>query len=820
MASDVPEPAIRVHGARTHNLRDLDVALPRGAWTVVCGVSGSGKSSLVLDTLGAESRRRFLGTQRRARFDGGGLPRPDVDRIEGLPPAVTAGFSGRRPGVRATLGTVTEVSHDLRALFMRAAVPHCPTCGKALAATTREAATAELLALPAGTRLVLLAPRGHGPEALAAVAREGFVRVRLDGGAPRRLEDLEEGACAPDARVDAVIDRLVVKPDAGDRFAASVEQAFELGGGRMLVQRQEAGGAPAERAYADRPWCARCDRPYPPLGTALFSFDSPQGACPTCEGRGGEDAPCPDCGDARLNPFARAARLAGESLPALEARPAAELAAWLQALELPPPLDALTTPAREDALARLGFLVQVGLGYLAPARRAATLSSGELRRARLAAACAARMSGLLYLLDEPTAGLHPADRPPLSARLRALVEEGNTVVCVEHDLQLLRAADWMLELGPGAGVHGGALLASGPAEKVLAEGRTPAARALARTPPPPRKAPRSSSAWVRVRGARRHNLRDVTCRFPAVGLTAVTGVSGAGKSTLALEVISPAAQAALAGAPLPAGTLRALEGMEGFARVVPAASSAPRHPRATAGGVLRVLPPLRALFAATLEARARGWAPVWFSLHVPGGRCSACKGTGRRTVLLRDLPEHRVTCDACGGRRYRPEVERVRVKGFSFADVLELSLAEAAEAFRDLPRVHRPLRAAADVGLGYVPLGEATSRLSGGEALRLRLASALGRGGRRDTLYVLDEPCAGLHPDDVAHLVEVLLRLGARGNAVLVVEHHLDLVRHADHVIELGPGPGAAGGRLVYEGPPAGLAACEGAATAPWLRSG
>ena len=821
--ADAPDhPSIRVFGARTHNLRDLDLTIPRDAWTVVCGVSGSGKSSLVVDTLGAESRRRFLGTQRvGAALEG--LPRPDVDRIDGLPPAISVGFSARRPGVRDTLGTLTEVTHGLRALFMRAAVPHCPACGERIEASTREAVAAALLAWPEGAKVVLLAPRGAGPEALAQVERDGFVRVRIAGGDVVRLEDLEGATVGPDDRVEAVVDRLVVKPSAADRFGASVDQAFALGEGRMVAQHLAKDG-PTDHAFADRPWCATCDVLYPPLSTALFSFNSPQGACPTCEGRGlVDDATCPDCDGARLAPYPRAARLDGETLPALERRTvdalAAHLGAWLERLA-DDPLRPLVLPALDDVRARLDFLTRVGLGYLAPTRAGDTLSTGELRRARLASACAARMSGLLYLLDEPTAGLHPADREPLRETLRSLVVGGNTLVCVEHDLATVREADHLLEIGPGSGPRGGALVAEGTPDAVLASADSPTGKAFAAEPPALPTAPREGSAWVEIEGADRHNLKNVGCRFPAHGLTAVTGVSGAGKSTLALECIGPAAAALVLREALPADTVTALRGHEHFDHVVRAGASAPRHARAVAGSVLKVLPPLRSLFAQTLEARARGWEPSWFSTHVEGGRCSACKGTGRRTVVLRDLPEHRIACDVCGGRKFRADIDRVKVKGYSFADVLDLTIQEAATIFRDLPKVHRPLAAAADVGLGYVPLGETTMRLSGGEALRLRLAAALGRGRRTRTLYVLDEPCAGLHPADVAHLVDVLRKLTDEGNAVLAVEHHVDLIRQADHVIEVGPGPGDEGGRIVYEGPPAGLASAEDAPTARFLMEG
>jgi excinuclease ABC subunit A len=512
---------------------------------------------------------------------------------------------------------------------------------------------------------------------------------------------------------------------------------------------------------------------------------------------------CGACRGSRLAPFPSAVRVEGETLPALLAMPAAALRARLAALALPGAEGALARPARDDALARLAFLEEVGLGYLAPARGGPTLSGGELRRAQLAAACAARMSGLLYLLDEPTAGLHPADRGPLRARLRALVREGNTVVCVEHDPAVLDDADHVVELGPGAGAEGGRILAEGPAAAVLEANASPIARARRRTPPAPRAESRArGDGAVRVVGARHRNLRGIDASFPVGALTCVTGVSGAGKSTLVLDVLAPAARAALGEVPFPTGRLDAVEGMEGFDRVSVSDGAPSRHPRATPGSVLGALDPVRALFAATVEARARGWGPSRFSTNVAGGRCEACRGTGLRSVRLRHLPDLEAPCDVCEGRRFRRETLEVRVKGLSIADVLDLPLSRAAEVFRDL-RGADALRAAVDVGLGYVPLGEPTHRLSGGEALRLRLAAALGRRGRSRALYLLDEPCAGLHPDDVEHLARLLVRLASEGNAVVAVEHHPDLVRQADHVVDLGPGPGEAGGRVLVEGPPA-----------------
>lgn len=806
---------IRIRGARTHNLADLDLDLPRASFNVVCGVSGSGKSSLVLDTLGAESRRRFLGTLERAAR-GPGLERPDVDAIEGLPPAVVAGFLARAPGARQTLGTLTEVTHALRALFARAAVPHCPTCGEALHVEGRERVAEALLGQETGTRILLLAPRGRGEEALAAAAREGFVRVRIGGGAVVRVEDAPRPA--PEESVEVVVDRLVAKPGAADRFHASVEQTFTLGGGVLHAILGDAAGTRA--TFAERPTCGKGHGSWPRLVPASFSFDSPAGACPVCEGRGivegeGGTTPCGACEGTRLAPFPRAARVAGRSLPEIEALPASEVAAWLAALALEQPL---ALPARDDAVDRLRFLEEVGLGYLQPSRAAATLSGGELRRARLAAACAARMSGLLYLLDEPTAGQHPLERPQLRRRLRNLVDEGNTVIVVEHDPEMLEAGDYLLELGPGAGRHGGRVLDAGPRDAVLAREEAPIAKALARGRPRLRARRRRSDGWLTLREARYRNLRRFDAAVPLGALTVVAGPSGSGKSTFLLDVLAPSLRAGLEGARVPPSRAKGIDGAAEIARVSVARGRPPRHPRATPGSVLGVLRPVQRFFAATLEARTRGWGPARFSRHVKGGRCEACKGLGERSVTLRDLGRVHVVCETCEGRGFARDTLKVRVKGLTIADVMALPLEDAVGMFRDLPAVAGPLEAATEVGLGYVPLGEPTSRLSGGEALRLRLAAALGRRGEGRTAYLLDEPSAGLHPTDVEHLAAVLLRLAKAGHVVVAVEHHPALVATADHVLELGPGPGDEGGRLLYAGPPAGLLDVEDSPTGRWFR--
>lgn len=888
---------VRIRGARTHNLKDVSVDLVRGAWTVVVGVSGSGKSSLVMDTLVAESRRRYLGTLRHAVPGVDLAPRPPVDSIAGLPPAVATGFSPVRPGRRATLGTITEVTRALRTLVARLGVVHCPMCDRALSVTTTTRLTEALLAHPEGTRLVLVAPSmERGAAALEAARAAGFVRVRRADGRIVRIEEVDD--LRPEEALGTVVDRLVVRADARERFAASVDTAFAMGGGRLAVLVPATGdGAPAEEEHALQPWCAACQRAWPLPSPASLSFDHPGGACATCAGRGevdvvdaasalpahlplarlathlaggaaaghaaavrrrvkawrqalgrrgtvrlgdlepddlaalwrgalgpggpalgevlhgpragprlGRATRCTDCAGTRLAPLARSMRWAGSTLAQLEDRPLTDLAPWLAAVDLPGALGALLAPVREDAVARLAFLTDVGLGYLTLGRAARTLSGGELRRAELAATCAARMSGLLFALDEPTAGLHPEERELLATRLRAIVDDGNTLVTVDHDAVLFAHADEVVVIGPGAGRDGGRVLLAGP---IGAPGGDADARALLPTagaPLVPHTGPAADATWLRLGGAHARTLQHIDVAFPRAALSVVAGRSGAGKSTLALDVLAPAVERAREGHGLAGLDVDAVEGAEGLARVVVGAGRPGRHARALAGTLLGLLGPLRALFARTLEARARGWGPAWFGTHAPGGRCETCKGTGWRTLVLPEAAPVQLPCDVCEGRRYRREVAAVRWRGLSMADVLERPFSEAAPMFRDVPRLGAPLAAAVGIGLGYVRVGEPLTQLSAGEALRLRLAAALGRAASTATLFVLDEPCLGLHPRDVGALLLAFGRLTDAGHTVVVVEHHLDVLAAAAHVVELGPGPGADGGRVVFQGPPADLA--------------
>ena len=825
--------SIHIRGARTHNLRDVSLALPRGAWTVVCGRSGSGKSSLVLDTLAAESKRRYLGTLRRAAGGLDWLPRPDVDGIDGLPPAVASGFRGRRPSIRQTLSTVSELARGLQVLYARLGEAHCPVCNEALPSLDAAAMRDSLLGLPEKTRVLMLVhPESRGAAAREEAVARGFVRLRRADGTIVRVEDAPD--LADDERVAWVLDRLVIKPEARDRIAGSIDQALGLGNGRFVAAIQEPGAEQfTDRGLSTAPYCNTHDLALPRLEPGLFSFNNPRGACPTCGGRGvkpiakgkgktskkaATPGPCPDCDGSRLRPEAGAVRLGDLTLPALLDLPLSDLQTWLEGLNPEGAVAQLSAPVIDDLLVRVQFLCDVGLGYLAPGRAASTLSHGELRRAELAATCAARMSGLLFVLDEPAAGLHPVDRPALADRMRALVTDGNTLVVVDHDPTLAQRADHVVALGPGAGSDGGRVIVDAPVSDAQDDATLSAALGWDRPWPTPRDEPQRTGDTIVLKGARLRTLQGFDATLRTEALNAVVGVSGAGKSTWALDVLAPVAAAAVNRQPHPRALAGGIEGLETLERVVVAQGRAVRHPRATAGSLLGVVAPIRNLFAATLEARARGWGPSWFSTNVTGGRCETCEGVGERTIRLPDLPAMRVPCDVCEGRRFRAEIRAVRWRGLAIHDVLAQPIDDAATLFRDVPRAHGALSAARDVGLGYIPLGESSRALSTGELLRLRLAAALGKGRASRTLYVLDEPATGLHPDDVANLLAVLQRLTEAGHTVVVVEHDPQFVAGADHLIELGPGPGEAGGRLLYEGPPAGLLDVDASPTGRWFR--
>ena len=902
---------IVIRGAREHNLKNVTVSLPRGRMTVVTGPSGSGKSSLVFDTLYAEGQRRYVeslsGHARRVLTK---LRRPDVDVIEGLCPAIAVREHAPSRNPRSTVGTLTEVNDYMRVLFSTVGEVHCPVCGEPLAAHSVAQVVQEALRLPDRTRFSVLAPvvragAGIPKELVADLRAKGFVRLRVDDAAVD-LEDL--GTLPARVSVEVVIDRLSVREGIGSRLAEAVELAYQLSGGRVDLREQDGARHRFSEGYA----CFEGHASIPRISPQLFSFNTPMGACPTCDGLGRTrrfteelaitepslplrrgavaawgkpnlayyrsmlgkigaagvdlDTPfeklppkqrrvaldggagfegilpglerraqeyarrklaeggdeervlefldeelgqfarmeiCLDCAGSRLNENARSVRIDGRAISEVSALDLSALRDWLDQVRVSPQLEAVVRPLVESIGDRLAFLQQVGLGYLSLDRSAATISAGEAQRVRLATQLGARLSGVLYVLDEPTAGLHPADATRLLTTLDELRDIGNTLVVVEHDEQTMRAADHLVEMGPGAGEHGGSVVAEGKLEAIMAneESLTGAYLSGRRSVATPAQCREGASA-LGVRVAELHNLRDVHAEFPLRSLCCVTGVSGSGKSSLIVDALLPAVRAKLGLiAEVPPGVT--VEGGEGLARVsFVDATPIGRSPRSNPATYLGLLGPLRELFAGLPEARARGYRAGRFSFNVKGGRCEACKGEGVQRIAMQLLPDAEVECEVCGGRRYNDETLQIRYRGLNIAEVLELPVEEARALFEAVPAVRSRLDALRRVGLGYLALGRRSTTLSSGEAQRIKLARDLAQPARTPTLYIFDEPTRGLHFVDVEQLVVIFHQLVEDGHTVIAVEHQLDVIRNADHIVDLGPGSGPDGGKVVAVGTP------------------
>lgn len=837
--------AIQVRGARTHNLKNVDLDLPRDRLVVLTGVSGSGKSSLAFDTIESEGRRLFLSTltnrtRHRLRGRGGAV----VERIEGLPPTVAIDQRRGLSSPRATVATLAEIHEYLRVLYARLGEPSCPQCGRPITPSTHEALVERVLGLGEGRKVMVLAPLRQGTmemrpdQALDSIRRAGLLRARVDG----RIVELSEaqGLAQTHSTIDAVVDRLVVREGTRARAAESLGLAAKLGEGFVTLACQE-GDSWRDEHLALATTCPECRVTLPPLEPNLLNFNSPQGCCPSCQGLGiqrannstrdsspDDQAPCPDCAGTRLHRAARAIRINGRSIDsvcALDARTALSL---IESWPFEGVRDQIASPLIRGIRSRLSAMDRLGLNYLTLDRAVDTLSGGELQRVRLSARLGTGLSGVAYVLDEPTAGLHPRDTARLLECLADLRERGNSVLVVEHDEQVMRAAQWLVDLGPGAGVLGGEVVAAGMARDLMECERSVTGAFLrgdlAVSKPPEPSATPGAQGWIEIHEVSERNLKAVTCRFPLGCMTAVVGVSGSGKSTLVVEALTRELKAHFQGEsaehlgwPGAVGTNPPPERL-----VLVDQRPLGRHNRAVVATAAGILGEIRILFAKTKTARIRGFGVRHFSYNAVEGRCPGCLGRGliqqphQRDWLTREA----MVCAKCRGARYADASLQIRFKGKSIADVLKLSIDEAVEFFSEMPVLRGRLNTMRAAGLGYLALGQGTISLSGGEAQRLKLAAELLLDEPRRSVFILDEPTTGLHPADIRKLIELALGLTRQGHTVIVIEHDLTLIGASDWVIELGPEGGEAGGHLVYQGPPERLSSDPAivTATAVFLR--
>ena len=938
---------IVVRGARQHNLKNITVEIPRDRLVVITGISGSGKSSLAFDTIFAEGQRRYVESlSAYARQFLGEMQKPDVDAIEGLSPAISIDQRGVSHNPRSTVGTVTEIYDYLRLLYARIGIPHCPKCGREVTRQSAQQIVDAVLGLPTGTRFQVLAPlvkdrKGHHQAVFEDVRKAGFVRVRVDGVVREVDEEIELDRYKLHT-IEAVVDRLVIPEEIDDGFRTrltdSAETALRMGDGVIVINDVSA-DPPRDLLFSEHLACPVCGISLPEIEPRTFSFNSPHGACPTCQGlgtrteldpdrivpnpdlsleegaivawntddhdgyywqlleatahhyhiptdrpwreltpaqrqiilygSGGEEIPitytardggrriyrtpfegvipnlqrryrettsdyirakieefmtrrpCPACGGARLRPEALAVTVGGKSIYELTRWPAAQLLKWLNELHLTEKEQRIADRILKEVRSRLQFMVDVGLDYLTLDRTADTLSGGEAQRIRLATQIGSQLTGVLYVLDEPTVGLHQRDNDRLIRTLQAMRDLGNTLLVVEHDEAMIRAADWIIDLGPGAGERGGEVVVAGTLEDVLNHPVSLTGAYLSgrkRIPIPPRRRPGNGQFLV-IRGAREHNLKNIDVRIPLGMFVCITGVSGSGKSTLLVDVLYRRLAQILHGAREVAGEHDAIEGVEHIDKAINIDQSPiGRTPRSNPATYTNLFGPIRDLFAALPESRIRGYRAGRFSFNVKGGRCEACEGHGVLRIEMQFLPDVYVPCDVCHGRRYNRETLQVRYKGKNIAEVLDMTVDEAAEFFSAFPAIQRKLQTLQDVGLGYIRLGQPAPTLSGGEAQRVKLARELSKVATGRTLYVLDEPSVGLHAADVDKLVAVLNRLVDAGNTVVIIEHHPDIIKVADWIIDLGPEGGDAGGWVVAEGRPEDVAHVDSSYTGQFLR--
>ena len=933
---------IIVKGARANNLKNIDVTIPRDKLVVMTGVSGSGKSSLAFDTIYAEGQRRYVESlSSYARMFLGQMDKPDVDYIEGLSPAISIDQKTTSKNPRSTVGTVTEIYDYLRLLWARAGTPHCPNCGKEIRQQTIDQIIDQVLALPEGTRIQVMAPvirgkKGEHAKVLEDAKRSGYVRARIDGN----LYELDEEIKLEKNKkhsIEIIVDRLIIRPDIRQRLTDSVETAAKLSGGLVIVNllREE-----KDLSFSQNYACEDCGISMEELTPRMFSFNNPFGACPTCTGLGSQlkadpaliiqdgdksildgaisasgwnnirgdgisrmyfdalskkykfsltepwdslsdeakniilygtkgellelhydqprgkgvlkqafegicnnierryqetqsdasrkeleelmsECPCPTCRGRRLRKESLAVTVGDQNIYDFTTLSVTDELKWVDELHLTEQQMLIADRILKEIRSRLGFLKSVGLGYLTLARSAGTLSGGESQRIRLATQIGSSLMGVLYILDEPSIGLHQRDNDKLLATLQRLRDLGNSLIVVEHDEDTMRSADYLIDIGPGAGVHGGQVVAAGTPAEVMANPDSLTGQYLSgkkKIEVPAVRRPGNGKV-LKVIGAAENNLRHIDVEFPLGTFTVVTGVSGSGKSSLVNEVLFKRLGAELMRMKVRPGKCDRIEGIEQLDKVVNIDQSPiGRTPRSNPATYTGLFNDIRDLFASTQEAKSRGYGQGRFSFNVRGGRCEACSGDGLLKIEMHFLPDIFVPCEVCKGKRYNRETLEVRYKGKNIADVLDMTVDEALDFFSALPKLKKRLQTLQDVGLGYVKLGQPSTELSGGEAQRVKLATELSKQATGKTIYILDEPTTGLHSDDVRKLLEVLQRLVDAGNTVVVIEHNLDVIKCADHLIDLGPEGGDGGGTIVCTGTPEEVAACPASFTGQYLK--
>jgi len=834
---------IVIRGARVHNLKNIDLEIPRDQLVVITGVSGSGKSSLAFNTLFAEGQRRYiesLSADTRQLLQQ--LDRPDADSIDGLSPAVAIEQRASNFGPRSTVGTVTEIYDFLRLFFARVGHPSCAQCGTEISRHSTDQIIDEVMALGSGTRIFILAPlaitKGSDPnKILRELARQGFSRIKIDDRVHEITDELKLKT-ARNTRIHLLVDRLVLREGSESRLADSLEVASRVGHGVIKFEvHSEGAGAPVqELTFSQKFACWKCGTEFPELAPSLFSFNSAQGACPACGGLGVQKRtarksipmndltdlqPCTDCQGARLRKESLAVRVDGKNIADVAALPIAEVISFLDQLQLRESGRAIGSRIIPDIMDRLRFLVEAGLEYLSLERRSASLSGGEVQRVRLAKQLGSRLAGVLYLLDEPSIGLHQKDNARLLGLLKELCHAGNSVIVVEHDPETIASADYVIDMGPGAGVNGGQVVAHGVPADLIRHPESLTGQYLSgrkRIVVPERRR-RGEGQFLVMRGARRNNLHDITVEIPVGVMTCVSGVSGSGKSTLVLDLLAPGVSRRLRHAETRDEGFDTITGWQHFDRVIEI-DQRPigRTPASNPATYTAVFDSIRDLFAQLPEARVRGYKSNRFSFNTSGGRCEACAGAGVSTVDMAFLPDIYVTCENCQGRRYKRETLEVRYKGLSIADVLELTVSQALEVLAAIPAVSGKLSSLVEVGLGYLRLGQAAPSLSGGEAQRVKLAKELGRRSTGRSLYILDEPTSGLHFADIEKLLLLLHRLTEAGNTIIIIEHNLEVIKSADYVIDLGPEGGPNGGRIVAVGTPEAIADKSDSYTGQYLK--